>query len=708
MFAKNCSSASIQYDTLDRIINPTDPYNHLENEETPKFTDIVRAAALSMVLAKHNVSKITNWPDVFTNEDRLLKQIQHLSDDRVKYYQSVVNDHRRAIKLTKLSSKEFAASNEAIINTTLDQTLGNGEVNGDQLDAQIIRHHLTTPMKVIQSLLSLAIAEHQETVDSDSKEINFDEKSKTQIILRIIEQLKYKPRVFKAVLVDFDFLLRQESSKFVSLKRAMDKLTRKVDHVLAIEEIPSVGLLESLSNEWKKLPAVIAKAEPQFFAQNQLLNRMQNLLKCAEFGIAAFQDCRNNPTKLMAFSVHVDKSSERLQRWEQHEKDIYDIVIPALKYIEESTRIRPLILSILPQLDTIFNRWRQLQLYNTDLNRMIENTDQLIRKTISLLNNYEYLSLREMVLSVIEKIGVIHSDDPNRKKLMEILNDDITSNLLVEMCQTTRETLKLRVFPFDQEYLELCDNIISPPFPPKSSFPSRITSADIKKRLLENIELLKYRISTEAGRHRPGADQLFPKYKFPPHRPFYVWKSKKNKYQIQKLLSNKLVTLNADVLDAPKDIAIKFSKIMLDFRFADKSKQNAFYKVLNGMSIKLQMIGNNYYRCERRTFYVKTDADIQFMYQVSINNKNEMDVSGMTPAYQIAMGRKAFLSPYTTWQIQIFGTNEKQNQLKQFINDEIDLELIGIGSVVLRSKDSKNACENVNLRKNYNFRVTLN
>lgn len=693
-FVKDASGASIRFDALDRITDSITAENPVENDDHTLLSLLLRATLFTSTLAGRTDSKISNYPDIFSNEDQLLAQIQRVRSDRVGYLRSVVNDHRRALQLKKSSSKEFSASNEVLIDTALNRTLGNGKINSDQLDAQIIRHNLNTPMKVIQSLLSWAVVEQP----ADSKK---------HFISRIAEQLKYKPRVMKQVLTDFDFLLREESTTFVSLRQTLNGLTKSVDQVLALRQIPSANLLKVLTKEWKKLPLAIATAKPETAAEKRthpLLIRMQVLLMCSELGIAAFRDCLYNPTKLAEFSFHVEQSQERLHRWEQHEQEIFDIVFNVLRNIEKPTDIHWRINSILPRLDSVFTKWRQLELYSTDLNRAIEETTQLIRNVNSLITGILYSNNREVALLAIERIGTIHNDDPAKKRRMELMNDDVTSNLLIEMCQTTREVLKLRVFPFHPEYLELCDNMPAPPLLNSPAFPSPVRSAEMEKRLIENIKILKSRLSRDAGQPANGT---FPNKEFNKERPFYVWKSKDNKNQIKKLLSNELVTLNADILDSPKqNFAIKFTKIMLDFRFADKTKQNAFYKVINGMTIHLQMIGNNFYRCDRRTYYVPTDNDLQFIYQISINDKNEMDVSGKNPAYQTIVGRKAFLSPYSTWQIQIFAADRKENDLKKFINDEIDLELTGIGSLVLKSKALKEACEDEKLRKNYRNRVT--
>lgn len=694
VFAKSASCASVGFAALDRIATFIDDSNQLANDEDSNSTNILIAAAYSRVLATRNHSKISNWLELFDNEDQLKTKVVQLKKDRVKYLRNVVKSHQRSLESKKRSSSEFSVSNAAVIRSTFERTLGNGPASDDQLDAQIIRHHFTTPMKVVNSLLSLATA---------------DKEAKKQLLLHAIKQINYKPRVIKEVLVDFDFLLRQESSKYFTLKQALSDLSHKVNELLASKVIPTVNLLQSLSNAWNRLPAVIAKAKPTFFAtslDNQLLNRMQSLIKCAALGADAFRDCRNDPAKLTAVNMHVDKSEEFLHRWQQHEQDMHQIVIPVLKRIEKlnlTTDINAKIQSTLPELECTFNRMRQLELHSIDLNRAIENSHQFTRQISSLLSSVHYLGIRQKLLAALEQIQPIQSVDSDRD---ETLNDDINSSLLIDMCHTAREALKLRVFPFDQDYLELCDNLPVPTLPASNPFPSPVRSAEIEKRLLANIDVLKFKISTEAGRHRPGADMLFPKRKFPAKRPFHVWKNADVKNQIQRLLSTESVTLNADILDAPKDIAIKFSKIMLDFRFADRSKQDEFYNVINGMKIKLQQIGNNHYRCDRRTFYVPTDVDIQLMYEISIDDDNQMDVSGLNDEYRAAIKRKAFLSPYSTWQIQIVDANGMEDELKEFADDEIDLQLIGVGSVVLRSEESNEVCENEELKKNYHSRLT--
>lgn len=212
--------------------------------------------------------------------------------------------------------KEFIASNAITVDTIFGHTLGNDENGVDQLNAQIIRHQFIIPMKVIQSLLSLTTGQHSQ-----------------RTLKRVVEQLKYKPRVMKEVLDDLDYLLRQESTKFFPLKRAMAILMGRVNEILLNDRIPLVRLMKVLTLEWTKLQDAIEGEKPKHDDQKrilELLNRMQSLAKCVELGIEAYKGCRNNPTKLTAYSAHVDNNQKHLQMWKEYEQNVYSIVIPVL------------------------------------------------------------------------------------------------------------------------------------------------------------------------------------------------------------------------------------------------------------------------------------------------------------------------------------------------------------------------------------------
>lgn len=274
-------------------------FDRSQNDESPEHSVFYAAAKLTQSLANRNHTIIASVSDVLMTEDQLKEKIDDLYSDRVKHVERVRDEYQRSMKERIQSANEYIANNEATIDAVFDRTLGSDENSDDQLNAQIIRHRLNTPMKVIQLLLSLAMTDIAQSVESNT---NANLKNKSQLFQHIIEQLKFKPRVMKEVRDDLNSLLEENSTVFL-VKPTLDALGRLTDEILTGDRVPAVNVTKSLSIEWNYLTTiVIITLDPPHFA-----NQLQNLTRCPELGIVAYRECRGNPTKLAAFSAQVDK-----------------------------------------------------------------------------------------------------------------------------------------------------------------------------------------------------------------------------------------------------------------------------------------------------------------------------------------------------------------------------------------------------------------
>lgn len=664
-------------------------FNRSENDENPEHSVFYEAAKLTQSLASRNHTIIATVSDVLMTEDQLKNEIDDLYRDRARYVERISDDFKRSLSERTQSTNEFSTSNELAINSIFDRTLGNDEISADQLIAQIIRHQLNAPIKVIQSLLSVAITELSPSTGSNSNQ--------TQLFQRIVEQFKYKPRVIKEVAVDLDSFLKENSNYFF-LKPTLDALQHLADEILASNRIPAENVTKSLSNEWKYLTTIVIIT----YDEPHLAKELQNLTRCPELGIAAYKDCRQNSTKLATFSVQVDKFQAELKKWNQFEQTIYDAVYPVLMEIQKSlddehaAKFNGHILPILQELDAVLTEMQEHPMHSDELSRATEDTRQLIRMIISLNNHIEVSADKEALAVALQKIEKIGPELPRK---MKMLNGIITANLMLEMCKTTNEMLKMRVIPFDQDHLQLCDM--------PSISESSEAEQHVKQNLLENIQGLRRKIRYNRAVSR-RVDSLIMINIYMESSPLYVWKYADFKDEITKLLSGEKVTLNANILNSFShdrfgvENGIRFSKISLMFKFADKSRQYAFNKTINGIGVEMSTIGNNYFRCDDRIYYVPTDASTMLRYR--IKSDRYMDITEPNGMYPAVLAREdyPFLSPYNVWQMQL-DSSELQAELTEYIGEEIDLHLIGEWRHVRNKSYGKDVCHNSDLDKNYHL-----
>lgn len=92
--------------------------------------------------------------------------------------------------------------------------------------------------------------------------------------------------------------------------------------------------------------------------------------------------------------------------------------------------------------------------------------------------------------------------------------------------------------------------------------------------------------------------------------PFCIWKHNEIKNEVKKLLQGKNITLKADITKGLNQNAVKFKEISIRFKMINENEQQEFDKVLENFSLSVTMIGNNYYRCGTKFYYISHDEII--------------------------------------------------------------------------------------------------
>lgn len=118
--------------------------------------------------------------------------------------------------------------------------------------------------------------------------------------------------------------------------------------------------------------------------------------------------------------------------------------------------------------------------------------------------------------------------------------------------------------------------------------------------------------------------------------------------------------------------------------------------VIDNYLIRMQTMGNNYYRCRDSNYYVSGIRVNFFEYKIENHDFNAL-------AYKINK-KDAFLSSYTIWKVK-FIRSPTANGIypKKFIGDEIDVKLVGIVDYVSVTyhRNIPMMCTNKELNKHY-------
>lgn len=695
-------------DLTQEFINLEDDYYSLENRidfipfyesiqqqlENPKqpipnqdHWNFLYVSTVTKALAIRNHTKITAPTDLFINQTEIRVKIDVLTHDRVEYIKRARDEHKQSLGRRIQSTMEYVARNRLKMDEIFNQTFPTRKFSDNQLAEQIIRHQLATPLKIVQSFLSLIMIRDAKVVHLNHVPIVdiSDTAYKMRQFSNIAKHFQSKLHPYKEALRDFGNNLKDTKvTQLNELKRTMANLTSKIDEILASHKIAS----DLPADQWKNLLNIIAVTRTHIEARKtpgnnvngtmERLIQMQNLSKCLEFGIDAYRLCRNDSIKLAMFNGHSDKFQDQLKQWKAFEQRIYGVLMPWLKMLENSIGNRYAHVStehflLLTQLNNVFEHMQRQPILDDELKLIVGDTKQLIELTLGVYNQMRVQSGREKILRIIEHTHrpLVNAASELTGNSVQRLNETITSNLLLEICMTVRAVLEMRAFPYDQSYLKLCDFSINQP--------KAFNSAHIQQKFLHNFDHLIKTIDRDNANVKNGKAITFS-----------TWTYEDVKSEMMELLAGKKVIFNADIGTAPKPAnqfnAIKFQRIWLNFTLSDAALQLEFDKALDGFVVKMKIIGNNcFYRCDQRIYRVPIDTDYLHSYPIKYSN---MDLNGARRSTD------SILSPYTIWQVQLVQkTTESQTKLQAFLNDVIDLQLIGDGNYFENDESGRNLCQ---------------
>lgn len=685
------------YESIQRQVeNPRQPIRNRD------YWNLVNVAVACKILAIRNHTKVTSAPDMWTNRTEIKDKIEALNRDRAEYAKHVRDEHQQSFERRIEAIIEYTASNQRTMETTFDRAF---QSNATNVTAQMIRQQLAAPMLIVQSFLTLAAIRDPHIIHLNSKQMvkTADTAYKMQQFSNIAKHIQRKLHPLKELLKDIGGILKEDKAPQLNeLKRIVANLTVNVDELLASNRIES----DIPASEWKNLVKMIADAKSHSElrkAQNlgnnidgiiDSLIRIQNLVKCAALGIDAYRLCRNDSAKMTEFTDEIAKNHVHLTKCKEFEQQMYDIAVPWLKRIESSIGNSYLFVkkwhySALKQLSRAFERMRLHPWpHGNDFTRLIDDTKHLIELTLALYNQIQVQSGRETIANAIQSAQLpIENAGTELQYRIDRLNESITMNLMLELCETTREALKTQAFPYDQHLATLCDFSMQNP---KAN-----NSLHIKQRLEHNLEHSIRKIQrANAKVHKQSG------------LPFYLWKSSEHKNEIVRLLSGEQAILYADITTAPDESpvrfnAIKFDRIWLNFTLANQVRQNDFDKALDGVFVQMNAIGNKYfYRCDRHIYYVPIDTISARSYQIKYVNVDDLKPNDSYGSAKLS--NASVLSPYTVWQVQLIKPDASHGKLQEFYNDEIDLQLIGDANYAGTGDEHESkVCNNDELQKLY-------
>lgn len=281
---------------------------------------------------------------------------------------------------------------------------------------------------------------------------------------------------------------------------------------------------------------------------------------------------------------------------------------------------------------------------------------------------------------------------------LKLLQFGVYGNYFLDTYYYIIEGFQLTFFPFAVDYLKM--------YRLPTSFLSYEDLNAIALATTNNLNTLSQSIDAINSNHARIVKNKNSIDKTNREDAFYTWKNYDVREKIRKLFAGEKITLLADVKQTKNRFnSIKFNTIELVFRLSELSEQNDFFNdrfnyILEVLEVKFNHTGVSTFRCNDN-FYQMTTEPI-FILSSFAKDTSKIPLS-RNLVYDMLRENRPVLSPYTLWEIQLSGVNERDavnfDVLEPFV-ELVDIELHGTGKYI---RENASICENENLAKFYSL-----
>lgn len=448
-------------------------------------------------------------------------------------------------------------------------------------------------------------------------------------------------------------------------------------------------------------------------------------LNIGEIGVDAYRKIQNEEAKISLNNNAIKEIDENIGKLKLHEENIYKIMIPTCKAVQESVQSLDKTLpgQSLSSLDV--KKWKiqstikdlQLQVrkmtdgfsVEEDMKHCIEKLEYGMSAMIQVYDRIEnYRENKEFADYLFDlnsrKAKEINITDTEFSNSIDNLKLTIQSNLVLLEYEKAMNALSQYKFPFVYLYLE------------EFQLPSHLRLANTTNNLISQVVQKLSSIKTKLEKSEASIDQLQARYTildvtFDGNHgnvpSFFVWKYETNNEAISKLLQGHEITIEADISRALiKENAVKFKEIGIRLKLSNETLQAELDKELANLSVEMIHLGNSYYRCGSK-IYVMSHDNQAISHSVNKNQAGKYEMRN--EVYSKIQNNNPVLSPYTLWKIKLLGKNKLEyynfSLLEKYLNQTIDLHLDGYGQYIKR-KYISDICNN-NLESYYTLHKVL-
>lgn len=632
-------------------------------------------------------------------------------------------------KIEQLLDETFAMENSVLFQTE------KAKENKKKLKTQMIAHSILNPLNEVGSMLSglgpvgmiagkvigfgKNVAEkvigstlklHIITVPTGLVKAN---------VIRVAEQAKQDFKLLQMQLDDMKSILQNENlSNFTELMQAVNLTTIQMNNVTANSEIPEIDQFELLMEARKNLTSLISESKKnltkygdemsdQVKFANESLNDIDKLLKVGDVGLQIYKQIRADKKKIAAIDATIRELDDQLLVIKQHERNIHNVMIPQFKMVEQSVNEAILnsagkshcelivanwtVQGSLDKVKKLFNVMTQDFSMGADLDDCFDKINEGITTIVDVYDRIDSYTEKAQLADLMADIAIGANDikDSNLRNAIFKMENTINTNLVMEQYEMAMYALKQHKFPFAEQYLDQFDLL--------SNFST--TNTEFTNHAIDRIGELVLKIRESKSLIERVDEYLYSNYSFTKHEAFFKWDHFDHNDEIADLLNGDDTIFVAGIENGLDLNAIKFNEIWLKFKLKNQTIQGQFDAELRKFSVNMQMVGNNFYRCGKRVYYISLETPLLISFSLEHG-----EVTKMNRVYDKLATGDPFLSPYSTWRITLRSKADDEvdyRRLKQFTNEIEEIALEGRGQFFKNKGDIISETCNEHLDKFY-------
>lgn len=453
----------------------------------------------------------------------------------------------------------------------------------------------------------------------------------------------------------------------------------------------------------------------------------RGLLEISHASLAFYLQVKEDERKITEVSRAIAEVEKKIKHWIDMCNKIYDLALPLfweiiasfkqlLESIESQTPIELdvtqwRILSTLKDLKAILRETAEGTTMQEPVSRSVERVEAAIAILINLQQRAESYEEKAKFADYLAGLqsGVPELNDPDLNSAVLNLRQIIQSNRVLEQFEVGMQAFKQHEFPFAQSSWTMFE------------LPSTLDSNDtvaLIRRAAEQILQLRNQILISrltVGKYdrdiftdvelKTNADN-----KLSDIASFYQWNYEKVADDIEKYLRGEVITLNADIRKGLQHNAVKLNRINFRIRVDDVELQSQLDDYINRGSTVLEAIGNSYYRCGDKFYYISMDDNIVFEYTNQKRPNSDIPLRYNEVYRKISQQGSYVISPYAMWKIQLkldpyANSSQVDALLSKLRTSSVTIELVGRGKYFKNDLLAYEVC-NENLQKYYHLDTT--